>query len=330
MEKNIVIKANDINITVNYYLEVLGVIYRLCNFEMNEERNNKKYRDDIDRYFSNYKNHIVIRKFKKLLENMYFNYDAPVEFMLTIFSDQQVEGMLLDRVNLSLKNIERLKKDIINFIEESNFDHFFNEHKSEYERNIKRFISDLKDYMPQNYLFDFLNLKSDKLNIILMKNITDSNYGVFVSKQLYCCIRPYKFTKYEDEEDYCYHMGDLTTLILHEFAHSFINPLTHKYKDRVEKIDKNKFKEIFDNNAYGEHKETAINETIIRTIECLYLNENLKEYYMQIKEDYKKSGFVLIDDLEKLFKEDYLLNKYDTIEDFYEKIISFFEKERIR
>lgn len=333
MEKDIVLKANEINIRVSYCLELLGVIYKLTDFKMNKERNNKKYRGDIDSYFKSYKNHIVVDKFNKLLKNMYFNYDAPVHFMLTLFNNQKVEGELLSRCAMNQKEIMTFKQELDNFIEVSNFDKFFNDHKEEYKINIERFINDLDTYLPQIYLFDFLKLKSDNLNVILMKNITDSNYGVMVNEQLYCCIRPYKYSKY-DQEDYCNHLGDLTTLILHEFAHSFINPLTDKYKERIAKIDKRKFREIFDKNSYGEHKETAINETIIRTIECLYLkdNDNLKEYYNEIKEDYYQSGFIMIGELEKLFKDKYLSNrdKYPSIKDFYEEIITFFEKERVR
>ena len=64
MIKDVVKKVNGINVRVSYCLELLGVIYKLSEYEDNKERNNKKYRDDIDTYFYDFKNHIVIKKFK--------------------------------------------------------------------------------------------------------------------------------------------------------------------------------------------------------------------------------------------------------------------------
>lgn len=327
MNSNLIIKTKDYKISVNPFIECLGAIFVLADFGLNKARTNKKYIEKICSTFSKYINHDFVKKFSVLLQNPSFKFDAPVEMILTMFYQTTPSQDLLQRSGLTLDEYQKLHKDFLNFYQEINFDKFFRDNIDYYHKNAKQFQKDIEKYSPQEFLFDFLGLSSNNLNALLMFGVTTSNYGINIDNNLFCCVRPYKESRFEDEIDFCYDLPYMTTLLLHEFAHSFINPLTHKYAKKIDKMDDEIFSEIFKYNSYGTHKETAINETIIRTIECLYLKEYFKDGYIEIKEEYMRDGFSLIPQLEILFEE-YLSNRtlYKNITEFYSKIIDFFDQ----
>lgn len=327
MNKEIIIREKHINFSVNPFLECLGVAFVLSEFNLNRQRTNGKYVQQIKSTFSSYKNHKFVEKIKTLLENPSFKYDAPLEMVLNMWSKQEPSKELLARARLSKNDYKNLYKDLIDFIETTNFYKFFDENQSYYIKNLRQFVEDINQYSPQEYLFNFLGLNSNNLNIVLMFGISTANYGIALDKQLYCCVRPYKESRFENEIDFCCDLPYMTTLVLHEFAHSFINPITENYREEIDNIDKKHFELALQNNPYGDHIETVVNETIIRTIECLYVKENFIESYQKIRQDYINDGFVYIPQLEILF-DDYLgrRNCYKTIKDFYPEIIKAFKK----
>jgi len=153
-----------------------------------------------------------------------------------------------------------------------------------------------------------------------MHSLSTANYGLMSKKNLYCFVRPYYLSRFDGDFDFAYDLPYVTTLILHEFAHSFINPLTDKFLTNENLINKEKLNNCLELNSYGTHYKTAINETIIRTIECIYVNKFFNESYKEFKKEYIADGFVHIPELEKLFetKPDKPINEY------YNEILKIF------
>ena len=156
-----------------------------------------------------------------------------------------------------------------------------------------------------------------------MHGVTTSNYGINVANTLHCMVRPYRLSRF-DGVDFAYNLPYITSLILHEFAHSFINPLTDKYLDE-NKINKQILKSIMDNHSYGSHYKTAINESIIRAIECMYIDSLFPNESYEFKQEYIDEGFTLIDKLIEHYIA-YKSNKTETqtIEDYYQDILNIF------
>ena len=312
-------------IMVNPALECLGVIYVLSNFELNVPRTNQNYLASIKGYFHAHRKHPLIEKFKKLLTNFEFKYDAPVEFFLNVFHDEKPTKELLKRTKINLKEYRAIVKLIQDFVNVSEFEKFIDKNERYYRANMEKFYTDMFKFNPSRYLFDFLGDKSDYLNVVLMFGVCTANYGIKVGNEMYCCVRAYKESRYDDEIDFAYDHPYMATLLLHEFAHSFINPMTAEYKKEIAKLKKDKFKSIFDNNPYGEHTETAINELIIRAIECEYIKAKFKSSYFGFKKNYIEEGFTFISDIETLYTE-YRSdrNKYKTFGDFFPEVMAYF------
>lgn len=327
-EPSIEVYNGKYNIFVNPAVECLGVAFILGDFKFNRPRSNRDYIEMVQERFKEYKDHEFVKYIRYVVEETetYFIYSQPIQMALDVIENKKPTKEFLSENCASMQIFDDFKRLFIKFVKDINFNQFFNEMSGFYIEIINQYINDLKQYTPSEYLFDFLGMSSKNLNVMLMVGVTSSNYGIKRGKNLYCCARPYHESRSLGKIDYFYNKADASTLLLHEFAHSFINPLTAKYRKDVNKMDINKFKEALDKNTYGDHYETVINETIIRAIECLYVKKYLPNDYESFKQGYIEDGFVYIPQLEKLYEE-YLSNrdKYKTIKQFYPKIIEFFK-----
>ncbi len=317
-----VFKFKNQNIIVSPAVECLGVIFVLGDFKLNIIRCNEQYRNIIKEFFVDFKQYKIIE-----ICNNFFDgrYDAPVELFIHLQNGIMPSKPLLQRLNMSLEDYELLVTELKKFILESNFNEFFEKNKAYYKISINRYVDRIKEFSPDEYLFEFLGLKSDNLNILCMFGVTTSNYGINVNNKLYCCIRPYFKSNFTNDLDFAYDLVYSSTLILHEYAHSFINPLTDKHL-KNEDINYKKCKPALDKNPYGTHLKTVVNETIIRALECLYVKKNFTNGYEELKQDYINDGFVCIDEtIKSLENYDKKRCKYKDIEDYYEELIKIFK-----
>ena len=320
--KQLVFKKSNFNIVVDPVVECFGVLFILSDFSLNKTRSNEKYVERAKECFSKFCNNKLVEIFKKLLKNGAFKYDAPIEMALCISQGIEPSVELLQRANLDSKGFVELKNHLLEFMKQTEFEKYFQENIDSYVANIEKFYSKISAFQPQVFLFDFLGLKSDKLNVLLMFLATTSNYGIKIGDRLYCCIRPYKESAYNNDIDFAFDMPYVTSLILHEFAHSFINPLTSKYIKAYKNINMAKFKEIFNKQPYGEHVQTAINELIIRAIECIYIKRFFPKEYQKFKQEYIDDGFGKINLIEPTLQR-YFQEKTEeqTITDIYPKLL---------
>lgn len=100
--------------------------------------------------------------------------------------------------------------------------------------------------------------------------------------------------------DFSYSPIYWTTLIVHEFAHSFVNPISARNSERVAEINTDSYRETLHELMYGDSMETYINETIIRAIECLYVRKYFAEQHDGYVKDYVDEGFGKISEVEEL------------------------------
>ncbi len=320
--KEIIIKDEKYNICVNPLVECMGVMFILADFNLNKTRSNKKYVQNVLEHFSAYKNHEAVAGIKKLLQSQYFRYNAPVEMSLLMFYNLPISLEFCQNCMIEKEDVDKFLCDLQDFIKASNFSEFFESNKKNYLQQIAKFQKELQPFSPVDYLVNFLKLKAKKLNVLLMFGVSTANYGIEVANKPYCCVRPYKSSR-DDEIDFTFNKPYVTTLLLHEFAHTIINPLTSKFRNKVALIDKEKFKLCLELNPYGDDIETVVNEHVIRAIECMYVKDTFPEDYKNFLEDYKSDGFLCLEELENLYQV-YLKDKEKNFADYYENIIEYF------
>ena len=141
-----------------------------------------------------------------------------------------------------------------------------------------------------------------KFKINLMHSITNANYGLLLGDNITINIRPYYKTRNIGHPDFSYSKIYWTTLIVHEFAHGFVNPLVKKYRDVIKKVNITPYDEILKKLCYGDDLETFINENIIRALECLYVKESFNDYYNEYLNDNIEDGYEMIPEIIEFIK----------------------------
>lgn len=154
-----------------------------------------------------------------------------------------------------------------------------------------------------------------------MHSITNANYGLLLDDNITINIRPYYKTRKISHPDFSYFKIYWTTLIVHEFAHGFVNPLVKKYRGVRAEINITPYKEILKELCYGDDLETFINENIILTLECLYVKQNFNDFYDEYLNDNLEDGYEKIPEIIELIKD----TKYQNIDIL--TIIKLFNKE---
>lgn len=172
-------------------------------------------------------------------------------------------------------------------------------------------------------------MEKDEYNIILSPLIM-GGYGPKVKTadgktKVYGIIGPIRSNMSGDIEFSTEYVRDI---VLHEFSHSFVNPITTKNIDEVNKY-KSLYKpisEIMKKQAYADW-ETCVNEHIVRavTTRIAYIYEGEAAGEKALKYE-KSNGFIYIDNLcEKLKYFEENKNNYASFEEFYPELIEVFK-----
>ncbi len=324
--QNYTINKYGINFCVDYYVELLGVISILCEdqeaiFEAGEIRCNEKYVNEVKEYFRNTDYKRITKTLEMLSDEYLFNCDAPVWVMLKLSNNSEITKIDKDELFRDRKEIpDEVFDDFINEIKtfeiESNFKEFYNAHLDIYGKIINNYLRDYEKYEALEFLLGFLNEEpTNEYYINFMLGITNGNYGATIDNKVYSNNRPYYKTRYNDLPDYSFDDIYSSTLIAHEFAHSFINVLVAKYREEIRKIDIKKYEKELKELCYGDSIETLIDEHIIRAIECLYVKTKFSKVYDKYVEYNIEDGYTKLEEVIEVISSKF--NMHEIIELFY-------------
>ncbi len=311
---------------VDYYVELLGVLSILCD---DQEKIcdagaiccNEHYVKEVQAFFKETDYKPLTLLLEQFSDEYNFNFDAPVNLMLLLSNDALIDrnALFYQRKPIPYALFDSFLDMLHTFEHNSGFNKFYNDHMPVYETLVSHFIADYSMYNSHEFLLSTLDLPSNHVyHVNLMLGITNANYGVHIGNTIYANLCPYSKTRYGDLPDYSYSPIYYSTLIAHEFAHSFINPITSEYSSEISRIDPQKYDGVLDEHYYGDSVETLINETVIRAIECMYVKRRFADVYDAYVQECEAEGFSRIRKVITI-----LSSSADIIQD-YPKIIALF------
>lgn len=329
-------RIGNIIFTVDYRTELLSIILILSeNYKKMVGKKmiplgNKYIYDRVHSNFDRFKNHKTMVLFEDIIKkHPYFNYDSPVTLFLSLDENLKCERLnnylYIDILGCDDKIYEFIDS-LSKFSNDINFDEYYESNKAEY----LMFIDEIcKHHITNNldiFLNDFFNMNTDyNLYVNAIAFNSTSSYSSYVYNNVYSSLGITQFSKMENlYKDWELDNGDMLLVSLHEFCHSYVNPLTKKY------LDVSKFTYVLNDNMHKfayDDVETIINENIVRAIvlhyEKIYLSSE------KYKKDYnreKNMGFDLIDKiLAQLDRYSNNRNKYNTFEEFYVELLKAIE-----
>jgi hypothetical protein len=288
--------VGSLHISIDPRMELLATIQLLANYRVINR--NMRYSKDVLYYFKSFKTQKAVKMTDKLYKEHDFCHDAPVTSMLHLSQLPDLEQQIpfsdyLLRRGGGKKNLEQYRKSIKQFAEIANFEAFWNSKISFYKKILDITIADMGKIDLVKMMEDYFNEIQASYNIIISPAFR-GGYGPKIpgtdgKKNIYACL-----SADDMKDDIPYLDGEsLLYYVWHEFGHSFVNPLTEKYADRVASSEKlfTPIKNRMDYMAYGSWT-ICLNEHIIRAI-----NVRLYELYLGVE----KSKDLLNNDLKRSF-----------------------------
>ncbi len=308
---NFEIKHGEVTFGFDRYVELYGVLSilsedqeKIC--EAGRVLCNSLYIKDVKEYFRRADCLPLTRLLELFSDEYNFNYDAPVWLMLYLSSGTEIDRSTLFYERKTIP--DELFDEFLHMLEEfkisSRFDEFYDTHIPMYRELAESFIADYDEYDSHRFLVNLLGITSEHdFRINFMLGVTNANYGVHIDNRVYANLRPYRRSRRDGLPDYSYDPIYYSTLIIHEFAHAFINDMTAEYADAISRISPAKHGDALDGFSYGDSVETLINETVISAIECIYVKDRFPKYYEAYVSEYEADGYKLLRDVISIFSE---------------------------
>ena len=326
----------EILIKVDPRIELICIVQTFTSWNEIGIIKNSTYKQRVIEYFSKYSDHEAIKLYEEMLK-IGFSHDAPINFMLHLTEPPELrirvpfDDYLIMRVGgnreLLMKFVHALRK----FVKDTEFMKFIELNREFYRKIEERSRRNINVSRIAYILRDFFGFLKHKNVIILAPLIRATvGYGAYMSvngtTEMYAILGP---TSVEDGQVYFEELVE--RIALHEFIHSYVNPLTDKYfEENPESRSEMRhlmdpIRERMQALAYG-FLECMINEHIIRAIVCL-IEE--RYYGMSATVELRRQelmGFIYIDRVYKLIEEYYAKRNKVSFKEYHQKIMELFKR----
>jgi len=275
-------------IAVDPRMELLAVVQHFSSWAPGGHIKSKTtYKDDIDHYFEGLQDHPAVAMVERLVDAD-FTHDAPVAFML--YHDQPpaldqkypYSDYLIGRAK-GEDNLIAFADALRDFARQTDFMEFYQAHQPLYHTQVTEVKSLLqgKDYVQA--LEDFYGESRTNCGVILPP-LFAGGYGITIETQkgydIYGVIGPCSL---KDDRVTFACLSYLESIILHEWSHSFVNPLVDLNIDHFEQSTHlfEPIEEMMRNQAYPNWR-ICLYEHIVRACE-IHLRANLYEDFRKEK-----------------------------------------------
>ncbi len=322
---------------VDERVELLSIVFRLAEAEEYMNNDIADYTKDIDEYFFQFKEHEVIKYAKEIRQTNEVAYDAVmsmavrIEIKDGIRFNENIFPLDLDK-RWGQENADKFIKLLAQFYIESKFHDFFINHSLLYnvaEKNFNTILSKIKFDWFQNF---FGEKPNGDYNLFISLTNGGNNYGANTHfkdgrKDIFSIIGTWRTDSLKNP---IYSVNTISTII-HEFNHSFCNPLIDANYDKMDKQASKFFKlvsKILSQQAYDIPK-IMLYEILVRA--CVikyYQNNKISENKVKsLIANEKSNGFLWIEELVNLLS-NYEKNrdKYLTLNSFMPEIVNLQNK----
>ncbi len=324
----------DLVISVDPRIELLVSVQLESNyFRLNNQ--DSKYGKEMDSFFQPYKSHSAVRSFQTISKTS-FNYDAPptaaLYFDVPLGMKQHTAfTTYLTQRGGGEKKLDAFFNSLQNFAVQSNFESFYTTHKELYQDMVDKVYDNLGNMDLVNDLEEYYRVQKDEYHIILSPLLHSGGYGPQIETsegktKVYGILGPDAM----DEQGIPQFSTDfIKYLVWHEFSHSFVNPLTEKYREEVNRYDSllapisGKMQAM----AYG-NWDTCVNEHIVRAVTSrLAALKDGEDVGLTALKQEKAQGFAYIEALSKKLEEfEQNPGKWSSFEAFYPELIGVFKE----
>ena len=273
---------SQIRVEVSETVELMSILARTAgNKEYNMDMAGQ-YTKDTEVWFAPYKQHAAVVCFQNLRDQYGISYDAVMSMAIHLDIDGGKVKFLGEQADLEKRwsnvDIDDFIDKLNTFYTDTRFHNFFEQHRMFYDEGLKEYEANVMTYFHQEWYARFYGTApTDRFRIVIGFTCGGGNYGP--SRQLpgQPC-EAYAICGYyiNPQTGKPYGEGaNMATTLIHEFNHSFVNPLLNNETNASliattgQKL--HKFSAYaMERQAYSDW-QTVINESIVRAAVILYM-----------------------------------------------------------
>jgi len=292
-----------------------------------------QYVQEIDEYFGPFKDHPVTHFIDTIA---LFSYDAPPTMMLYLSDPPELKNTMpfsqyLKNRAWGEQNLEKFVNYLRDFALKSGFMSFYNSHRDFYDNIIQIMTDTLGDANYIAELEDYYGMENNSYTIIMVPLYKAGGYGPRMERpdgtyHIYNICGTFWL---DNDIPVFGNSRQIKNLAWHEFGHSFVNPLTEKYKEEINKYS-NLFEPIniqMSSQAYS-NWQTCVNEHLVRAVTTrLALIHDGEKEAERARQYELRHHFIYIDSLLAALEiYENKRDKYPAFESFYPEFLNVFEK----
>lgn len=320
-------------------IELLSIIFRLAgNPEYNEASAVSPYSAKVDAYFKPYADHAVVKTARKLRSKRGISYDAVTTMAVHITDTIQLkERAPFDdpesrlRARWRVPDARKFLRQARAFVEESNFNVFLAAERYLFDEAGKRMTAVLsrRDYV--GWLERYFG-PDPNIRVSVIVSMLDGPHARGVSVlhpdgvlDVFAVMGMSRF----DDAGLPVVRDAMASTLIHEFSHSYVNPIVDKHADQLRPAAERIFvhaEQAMNDQAYGNWR-TMMCESLVRACEVRYALETDGPDAANRRAQYNvRRGFLWTGELAELLG-DYESDrsKYPTLDPFMPRVVTFFK-----
>ncbi len=328
-----------VEVRVDPRVELVSIVFRLAGNPEYSQGRVKSYLKDIDTHFQPVRQHEAIRCAAGLRAKYGVSFDACMSIAVHMRTGQgwgprfplepRPEG--LDG-RWREKSAETFLADLSEFVKESRFDRFLEEHRELYETTAKRMETLLGEEAHLEWFDQFFGARPEARFAVIPALVNGGScYGPHVKcpggrEEYYCILGVWK-TDWTGQPAFDATMIDT---IIHEFCHSYANAIIDRHEAPLRAPGEAIFAHVADamqRQAYGAWK-TMLYESLVRASVVRYLDrfEGRAAAQREVGRQNQR-GFVWVEELSELLEEyEQSRTDYPTLDEFAPRIVEFFDR----
>ena len=329
--------APPIDVHVDERVELISIVFRLAGNPEYGQGRVDRYIADVKEHFGPFWDHTAPLQAANLRKTRGVSYDAPMSLAVHLDGIANLRGRVpLDPLPEAVDarwrpdELERFLREARRFVEESDAAAFFEVHRPFYEETARRLGRLLQREARLEWFDAFFGAKPAATFTVIPALVNGGScYGPHARidgvEELYCVLGVWQ-TDAEGLPDF--DRGCVDTVI-HEFSHSYVNPVVDAHADAFAPSGERIFPHVKDEMqriAYGSWR-TVLYESLVRAAVIRYLRttEGRGAAGRQVLEE-EDRGFAWMGELADLFDE-YEADRetYPSFDSFVPRIVAFFD-----
>ena len=286
-------ERNITQLAVYEQVELISLVFRLAdpNIHWVFSDEDTDYQRSLEPTFREFASHPIIERTRELTQTRGISFDAPMTFAIHL---EKVNGQFQFVDDARIWELDdRWTPEIANeylvllndFYVVSNFNSFFVENTPYFERHSQRLHDELMGKINFDWFYQF-GFEPDTMRTIIRPSGTRGHFGpTFLGTINYAIISQRALP-----DDY----GDLLQITIHEFAHSFANPIAEAWYEEDEvfrNLMRNAESTVVRSHPFYANSMIVAREYVTRAFEILYLIENHDEDLLSLLLEQYNIGF---------------------------------------